>query len=233
MSKHDDHDFDFEPLPGIPAPLPEGERLVWRGRPDAWRFAARSMRLPLVGGYFVALAGWQLAGLIHEGATLAVIADRLSWTGGLAAAAIAILGGLGYAMARNTFYTITSRRVIFRHGVAMPMAINVPFNQIDGAGLRTHADGTGDIPLSLSGTSRIPRLLIWPHVKPFSYSKAEPMLRAVPDATRVARLLADALAEASQQPATTVADRAPARSVTQPVRDLAPSLGGATPAGVA
>ena len=33
MSKHDDHDFDFEPLPGIPAPLPEGERLVWRADP--------------------------------------------------------------------------------------------------------------------------------------------------------------------------------------------------------
>ena len=38
---------------------------------------------------------------------------------------------------------------------------------------------------------------LWPHVRPWHLSKPEPMLRDLPKAAQVARLLGDALAAAS------------------------------------
>ena len=37
MENHDD--FAFEPVRGLPAELPRGERLIWQGAPD-WRLLA-------------------------------------------------------------------------------------------------------------------------------------------------------------------------------------------------
>ena len=195
----DDHDFDFEPLPGLPAPLPAGERMVWRGSPDPWRLAVRACRLPLVGAYFIALAGWQLFGAMRSGASLAEITSTLSFTATLAALSLALLAALGWALGKNAIYTVTTRRVIIRHGVAMPMAINVPFAKVDGAEHRAYASGTGDISLSLSPGSRVPYLLLWPHARPGRYWPSQPMLRAVPDSARVARLVSDALAAANAE----------------------------------
>jgi hypothetical protein len=36
---HDD--FAFEPVPGLPAPLPKGERILWQGSPR-WQSLART-----------------------------------------------------------------------------------------------------------------------------------------------------------------------------------------------
>ncbi|MFZ4807158.1 MAG: photosynthetic complex putative assembly protein PuhB [Hyphomicrobiaceae bacterium] len=206
----EDHDFDFEPLPGVPSKLPEGERLIWRGAPDPWRLGARAFRLPIVGAYFVGLAGWQLAGLIHAGATTGEMFDTLSWTAALGVSAVLILALLGLAIAKNTIYTITTRRVIIRHGVAMPMAINIPFAQIGGASHRGWADGTGDIALKLLPGSQIFRLLLWPHVRPGIYAASQPTLRAVPDGARVAQLLAAALAETQNEQVAMASGTAPA-----------------------
>ncbi len=195
----DDHDFDFEPLPGLPAPLPEGERMVWRGSPDPWRLAVRACRLPLVGAYFIALAGWQLYSAIGAGASLAEISSTLSFTATLAALSLALLAALGWVIGKNAIYTVTTRRVIFRHGVAMPMAINVPFSKIDGAEHRAYASGTDDISLVLTAGARVPYLLLWPHARPGRYWPSQPMLRAVPDGARVARLISDALAAANAE----------------------------------
>lgn len=197
MTRDHDHDFDFEPMPGLPAPLPEGERLIWRGRPDPWRLAWRACRVPWVAAYFAALATWQAVSGFRDGASLAEIGGTASFTATLAALSIALVAVLGWTIARNTFYTVTSRRVIVRHGIAMPMAINIPYARIDGAGLRAFADGTGDITLRLAAGARIPHLLLWPSARPFRMWPSEPMLRALPDGARVAVLVADALAAAN------------------------------------
>lgn len=220
-----DHDFDFEPLPGLPAALPEGERLIWRGTPDPWRLAARACRLPLIGGYFAVLAGWQLATAVHEGGSLAQIGNALSFTATLAAASLGLLALLGWVIAKNTFYTVTSRRVIVRHGVAMPMAINIPFAKIEGAGTRAWADGTVDISFKLSPNARVPHLLLWPHARPGRYWPTEPMLRAVPDGARVARLVAEALAAANAADLV-AAEPTPAepRVLGKPIRNPAPAI---------
>jgi hypothetical protein len=51
-----------------------------------------------------------------------------------------------------------------------------------------------DITLSLGAGERIGYLMIWPHARPWRYSRPEPMLRSLPNPDGVAELLADALA---------------------------------------
>ena len=51
--RHDD--FEFEPVRGLPAMLPPGERLLWQGNP-AWRsLAIRAYHVRKVALYFAVL----------------------------------------------------------------------------------------------------------------------------------------------------------------------------------
>ena len=65
---------------------------------------------------------------------------------------------------------------------------------------------------------KVAYLLLWPHARPWRLSKPEPMLRAVPDAARVAAILARALAAAASQPvrAATLQPSSAERPVTAP-----------------
>ena len=75
-------------------------------------------------------------------------------------------------------------------GVALPMACNVPFKVVDerraAPGIR---EGSGDLPLGLTGGDRIAYLALWPHVRPWRIARPEPMLRCIPDAGRGRRIL--------------------------------------------
>ena len=56
---------------------------------------------------------------------------------------------------------------MIQFGVALPMTLNIPFRVIGAAALRAYADGTGDIPVALTGGDRIAYLLLWPHARPW------------------------------------------------------------------
>lgn len=204
------NEHEHEPVPGLPAHLPAGERILWQGAPD-WRgLARRAYHVGQVGAYFVLLLAWATVSAVSNG-TLA----ELPWTAllvaGLAAGAIAVLAGFAWLTGRTTIYTITNRRVVLRFGIALPMTINLPFAQIASAGLKLHAGGSGDIPLALADAQRIAYVILWPHARPWRVARAEPMLRAVPEAERVAQILARALAAAAEQAAPAVSSAAPAR----------------------
>lgn len=191
---HDD--FAGEPIPGLPAELPEGERLLWQGSPSWRSLAIRAFHVRKVAIYFGVLMVWRFASSLADGAN---VPGALSHAGGLvpvALAAICILLLLAYAYARMTIYSITTRRVLMRSGVALPITVNLPFKRIDGAALKIHGDGTGDIPLQLAKDDRIAVMAIWPNMRPWRLSKPEPMLRSLPDASNVADLLAAALSGA-------------------------------------
>ena len=68
-------------------------------------------------------------------------------------------------------------------------------------GFQPGKDGTGDIALQLGKGDRVAYLILWPHARPWRLAKAEPMLRAIPHADRVAQVLARALAAAADAPA--------------------------------
>jgi hypothetical protein len=114
---------------------------------------------------------------------------------------------LAYFTARTTVYTITNRRVVLRFGIALPIIINLPFRMIDSVDLKPLSDGTGDIAMKINARERLAYLVLWPHAKPFALNRAEPMLRAVPDAFNAAQILAQALVASGA-----MAGSAPARA---------------------
>jgi hypothetical protein len=186
-------EYEYEPVPGLPERLPPGETLLWQGAPRWQSLAVHAFHARKVALYFIALLllflGWKLT----AGAPFVKALGGALWLAGLAAVAVGLLVLLAWATARATLFTITNRRVVMRFGVAIPMAINLPFIQITTAGLRVNADGTGDLPLTMSGLVNTSYLILWPYARPWRWSPPQPMLRAVPDANRVAQILATAL----------------------------------------
>jgi hypothetical protein len=125
---------------------------------------------------------------------------------------------LAWLSSRTSQYTITNRRIIMQFGIALPTTLNIPFRVLAAGALRCYADGTGDIPVAISGDDRVAYLMMWPHVRPWRAARAEPMLRSVEDAKRVSEILARAVVAAANATGSVV-------SIT--ARDSVPS--GASP----
>lgn len=202
MSQRAEHDdFAFEPIPGLPERPPEGERILWQGSPD-WRgLAWRAFHIREVAFYFAVLIAAQPALALLQGSSLAATARPAAWLVLAAAAAIGVLTLLAWAYARSTVYTITNRRIVLRIGVALPITINLPFAVVAAAGLNDRRGG-GDIVLGIQPGERVSYAVLWPHVRPWRLSRPEPMLRSLPEAGRVADLLARALAAHAGLPGT-------------------------------
>ena len=92
------------------------------------------------------LALWRGVALAGDGADALEVIQGTAFILLLGAAPMGLLLAYGWATTRMTLYTITTRRVVIRTGVALPMTVNIPFSVIGGAGVAPHADGTGDMP---------------------------------------------------------------------------------------
>lgn len=216
MSAHHD-DFDFEPVRGLPQILPKGERMLWQGAPRWQDLAVHAFHARKVIWYFVALALGQAAYRYADGQSLAEAVSPFQWMTVMGLIAAAMLTGLAYLSARTTVYTVTSKRLVMRIGMALPVTINLPFSQIDGASLRLFANGSGDIPLKLTAKERVAYLLLWPHARPFHFSHPQPSLRCIPNADEVAGLLAAALAGTAVTPLDHASAARPQAAAHQPV----------------
>lgn len=194
MEAHDD--FAFEPIPGLPEDLPEGERILWQGSPRWQGLARHALHTRKVFSYCLILIVWVAVTAFYEGGTATSVLASLVWPITLSATLLAILYGVAVWMARSTIYTITSQRVVMRFGIVLPMSINLPFVRIERAALKSHGDDSGDIPLALKGSDRFAWLHLWPHARPWRIRKSEPMLRDLEDAENVAALLATAMTDA-------------------------------------
>lgn len=184
----------FEPILGLPGVLPRGERILWQGRPD-WRTLARTALFGnWVALWFGGVAVWRVADGLSAGAQPSVIFAHTAALLLMAAITLALIVALAIGIARTTRYTVTNRRVAMKIGVALNMTLNVPFRQVTEAALRPLSGGRGDIALGVGGEGRFAYLLLWPHARPWRLARPQPMLRALPDAAGVARLLGEALA---------------------------------------
>jgi len=191
-----DTDFDFEPQRGIPAPLPPGEQLLWQGTPNWKRLARRPFRVSWVVVWFAAIALFQIGSDIAAGRSPFASGTSLLITLGLGAVAVGMLLLLAWLTARVTVYSITSERVLIRFGIALQVTMNLPFRRIASASVAEARDApAGDIALALVAQERASWFVLWPHVRPWTTSRAEPMLRALDDARTPAGILADAVAE--------------------------------------
>jgi hypothetical protein len=204
------NEHDYEPLPGLPAPLPQGEALLWQGSPCWQALARRALRMRQIAVYFAALAAWCAAAGLSAGTPAGDITLSMLRLGAFAALAVALLALFAWLVARTTLYTITTRRVVMRFGIALPMTLQIPFRMIDAAGLQVWQDGTGDIALTLRAGQRVAYLVLWPHARPWRMTRPAPTLRALPDAASAAQILGRALAAAALQPAKAVAAPLPA-----------------------
>jgi len=184
---------DFDQFKELPAPLPAGERVIWQGKPSFKGLALRSFHIREVAIYFGLLMAWKLWSNWSHGASLGEAATSVVWLVAPAVSAIAVLAGLAWLFRRAAWYTITTKRVLFQFGVALPMTMNVPLSKIASAALKTYRDGSGDIPLGLSDSSRVSYVLLWPHIRPWRLRTPEPMLRALPDAAIAAARLSEVL----------------------------------------
>jgi len=188
---HDD--FDFDPVRGLPEVLPAGERMLWQGSPRWQDMALHAFHVRKVAVYFAVITLSVVVLRLAEGSSLLDALKPVLWYLPLTLVAVGLLSGLAWASAKTTIYTITTKRIVLRIGIALPMSLNVPFSLIENAGLRTYASGAGDIPVELKGDDRVAWLILWPHARPFHLKNQQPMLRAVPQAETIAKLLADAL----------------------------------------
>jgi Bacterial PH domain len=197
---------------GLPQNLPPGETVLWQGRP-CWRaLARRVMHVRPLAIYFTALVVWRAVTVMQRGAAVLDVIAAAAFIALLGAVAIALLSGYAWLAARTSIYTLTTKRLVLRCGVALPKWVNVPLCTMDAAGLRTFADGTGDILLTLSGEDRVAYLALWPHVRPWRFAPAQPMLRGLADPAEAARILGRALSALAEQAAVAVpsADAKPA-----------------------
>ncbi|MEM8856315.1 MAG: photosynthetic complex putative assembly protein PuhB [Pseudomonadota bacterium] len=192
----DEEEFHFEPNPGLPEALPEGERILWSGSPE-WKAAALEIfHIRAVAIYAGLLVLWRAVAHLHDGGTLLSLPGHLVVLVSVFACGLAILLILAKATAKTTIYTITNRRVVMRIGVALTMSINLPFKQILSADYRKAPLGTGCIALTMAQSGGLGYVVLWPHVRPFRFSKPQPMLRAIKNAEEVAGILGRALAAA-------------------------------------
>jgi hypothetical protein len=189
-------EYDVEPVRGLPGDLPQGERILWQGSPDAWRIAVHAYHIRKVAIYFALLAGWGAVGALR---------GTNGWTGTLMTLAIGVIGlsviGLiAWGASRTTVYTLTNKRIVLRFGIALPKCVNLPLGTIAAADLAMQGKGIGDIALRLTEQQRLGWMQLWPHARPWALTEVQPMLRSISEAENVAGLLARTVAAAQGMP---------------------------------
>ncbi len=201
---HDD--FATEPVEGLPEKPPAGEMILWQGKPLAFALARDALSLYWVAGYFVLLAIWRVGVSSADMPFTAALPLGVPFLV-LGAVACLVLYGVAYVLARTTVYTVTTARVAMRVGAALTVTLNLPFTRIASADLMVKSDGTGSVVFETLGDVRLSYLVLWPHVRPWRMKKTQPALRSIPDAARVAQIVADAAETRISQPE--ISTRAP------------------------
>lgn len=185
------HDIQIEPIEGLPETPPEGEEILWQGKPNWWALANESLALPWVMGYFVFLAAWRFVVLSDQVQFMQAVSASMPFII-LGFIVCGLLALIAWVQAVTTVYTITNRRVAMRIGAALTVTLNLPYTRIANADLDLRGSGTGTITLDLMEDKvKLSYLLCWPHVRPWRFN-TQPALRCIDDAERVAALLADA-----------------------------------------
>ena len=184
-------DFAVEPIKGLPEIPPEGEDILWQGRPNWWALSKDSLNIYWIFGYFLLLGIWRYATLYDVSGSGHALAMAIPFVL-LGVAACSILALIAYIQARCTVYTITTKRVVMRIGAALTITINLPYGKISNATLALRRDGTGNIALELSETKQFSFFVLWPHARPGKIANPQPTLRSVNNPYEVAKILSEA-----------------------------------------
>jgi hypothetical protein len=185
-------EHEFEAALGLPEPLPAGETILWQGAPSWTAMAKHVFRLPWLAVYFAVIVVLQVfsvagsEGGLSEGWSSVALAVFLALIG------LLLIGLLAYWSATTTMYTLTNHRIVMRVGIVLTVTFNLPYKTLRSADLKLYADGTGDIPMQIATEDKIAYFHLWPHARPWRLAKPEPMMRCIPEAQQVAKLLTEA-----------------------------------------
>lgn len=203
--EHDD--FATEPVRGLPEKPPAGEIILWQGRPDTLALARDALNLNWILGYFALLILWRVGVSSADYPFAQALAHAIPFVviGALTAGIILLIA---WVQAKATVYTVTSARVAMRVGAALTITLNLPYSRIEAADLALGKSGKGTIAFRTAGETKLSFLVLWPHVRPWHARRPQPALRCIPDAERVARMIAEAVETRMSQPTVAVRSQA-------------------------
>ncbi len=173
---------------GVSEALPPGERILWEGAPDPRALARHLFFIRPLSTYLGAMVLWWVAvnrTQVNTEQFWATLGIQLMLVGG-------VIGGawlMARAIANGTTYAITDRRIVMRFGVIFPLTINVPLQYVEGASARQFPDRTGQIAVQLSKKESIAWIVLFPHVRPWEFSRPQPLLRGLTDPVKVGEVL--------------------------------------------
>ena len=177
----------------LPGPLPQGENILWHGKPQRRALAHSVFKTHWATAYLAILAiGALLSALLPgRGPVAALFAVIVCAIPGLLV--LILLQASAWVTARNTQYIITDRRVILMIGTALTKMVNIPLHKIVHAESRQRRDGSQDIAMTLEPETRIGWFALVPHTRFSSWNHPQPMFLALPADAPTAAVLTDAL----------------------------------------
>lgn len=179
-------------LRGVNEPLPPGERVLWEGAPDAGSLARHLFFVRPLAVYLSIMVLWWVGvnrAQVGTASFWATLGTQLLLTGGL------LFGAwwLARTIANGTTYAITEKRLVMRFGVVFPLTINLPLHYVQGASARQFTDRSGQIAVQLDTKEKLAWIVLFPHVKPWTFNNPEPLLRGLKDPVKVGEILREAV----------------------------------------
>ena len=178
----------FEAPKNILDAIPNGESILWKGRPSLWGFSWNLFGLKWITLYLSMLSIVSVARFFASDFYTAFYVDFLPFfLSGIFASIILI--GLAAIQAYSTVYIITENRVIIKTGAALSFLISMPFKKIKEVNLQKRGASIGTISFELFSNKRVPYISCWPSVRPWKFKKTQPAFSCVRSVDEVATIL--------------------------------------------
>ena len=178
----------FEVHKNILDAIPEGESILWKGKPSFWGFSWYFFGLKLLAFYLIILSVVFAARLTVTDFFTAFIVDFLPFLlSGILTSFI--LMALAKIQSQSSVYIITENRVIIKSGAALSFLISMPFKKIKAVNLQKRKGSLGTISFELNSGKRVPYISCWPSVRPWRFKKTEPAFSCIENVDDVATIL--------------------------------------------
>ena len=178
----------FEAPKNILDAIPNGESILWKGRPSLWGFSWNLFGLKWITLYLSMLSIVSVARFFASDFYTAFYVDFLPFfLSGIFASIILI--GLAATQTYSTVYIITENRVIIKTGAALSFLISMPFKKIKEVNLQKRGASIGTISFELLSEKRVPYISCWPSVRPWKFKRTQPAFSCVGSVDEVATIL--------------------------------------------
>ena len=178
----------FEAPKNILDAIPNGEAILWKGRPSLWGFSWNLFGLKWITLYLSMLSIVSVARFFASDFYTAFYVDFLPFfLSGIFASIILI--GLAATQTYSTVYIITENRVIIKTGAALSFLISMPFKKIKEVNLQKRGASIGTISFELLSEKRVPYISCWPSVRPWKFKRTQPAFSCIGSVDEVATIL--------------------------------------------